>query len=44
MSLTLPATGGDGTPAVLKLNFPDVESALEADGQQRPATGNLLTD
>lgn len=31
VSLTLPATRADGTPAVLKLNFPERESAHEAD-------------
>ena len=31
VSLTLPVTRADGTPAVLKLNFPERESALEAD-------------
>jgi streptomycin 6-kinase len=31
VSLTLPATPADGTPAVLKLNFPEQESAQEAD-------------
>lgn len=31
VSLTLPATRPDGTPAVLKLNFPEPESAREAD-------------
>jgi len=31
VSLTLPATRADGTPAVLKLNFPEPESAHEAD-------------
>jgi streptomycin 6-kinase len=32
VSLTLPATRADGTAAVLKLNFPEPESAHEADG------------
>jgi streptomycin 6-kinase len=32
VSLTLPATRADDTPAVLKLNFPEQESAHEADG------------
>jgi streptomycin 6-kinase len=31
VSLTLPATRSDGTPVVLKLNFPEPESAHEAD-------------
>jgi streptomycin 6-kinase len=31
VSLTLPASLGDGTPAVLKLNYPEPESAHEAD-------------
>jgi streptomycin 6-kinase len=31
VSLTLPATRADGEPAVLKLNFPEPESAHEAD-------------
>jgi streptomycin 6-kinase len=31
VSLTLPATRADGTPAVLKLNFPEPESSREAD-------------
>jgi streptomycin 6-kinase len=31
VSLTLPATRADGTPAVLKVNFPEPESAHEAD-------------
>jgi streptomycin 6-kinase len=31
VSLTLPATRADGEPAVLKLNFPEPESAQEAD-------------
>jgi streptomycin 6-kinase len=32
VSLTLPATRADGTPAVLKINFPEQETAHEADG------------